>query len=48
MLFPRRTGRASVDVGDRTWPVFIDQESTHFDCANDLISHSKKLKRGFF
>ncbi|MFB5661714.1 hypothetical protein ACE4RR_07825 [Alteribacillus sp. HJP-4] len=26
-LFPRRTGRASVDVGHRTWPVLIDPES---------------------
>ncbi|MBP2003903.1 hypothetical protein J2Z58_001116 [Halobacillus andaensis] len=26
-LFPRRTGRASVDVGHRTWPVLIDQAS---------------------
>ncbi|MFG6147167.1 hypothetical protein [Halobacillus sp. B23F22_1] len=26
-LFPRHTGRASVDVGHRTWPVLIDQAS---------------------
>ncbi|WP_145997043.1 hypothetical protein [Halobacillus sp. Marseille-P3879] len=27
VLFPRRTGRASVDVGHRTWTVLIDQAS---------------------
>ncbi|WP_145997065.1 hypothetical protein [Halobacillus sp. Marseille-P3879] len=26
-LFLRHTGRASIDVGHRTWPVLIDQAS---------------------
>ncbi|MBP2002884.1 hypothetical protein [Halobacillus andaensis] len=48
-LFPRRTGRASVDVGHRTWPVLIDQASppnTHRSINRDQFKNPIRMLQG--